>query len=148
MTSIGAPHVERNTATISSTAPFRIVRRARQAGGGGGQDGIKDWVDRLIKLIPSEVTAAYLALRGPAGDLAGWWALACVGLVIMVRVWGTSVPGKGPQWPAVAIAAVSFVIWVYVTGGQIATWPIKNQFIPSAAVVVWTFIVPHFYHGD
>lgn len=135
-------------AESASVAPFRIVRRRRQAGAGGVQDGLKDWMDRLIKLIPSEVTAAYLALRGPAGDLAGWWALVCLGLVVFIRAWGTSVPEKGPQWKAVGISAVSFVIWVYVTEGQLATWPIKNHFVPTAALIVWTTVVPYFYRGD
>lgn len=67
---------------------------------------------------------------------------------------------------AVAVAAISFVIWVYVMkgdfgfyelglkliGGVEAPAPEKlelaKQFLSSLALVVWTLLVPVFYKGD
>jgi hypothetical protein len=64
---------------------------------------------------------------------------------------GTKPPGptlKGVQWWAVAISSISFVIWVYAMGGHFLDWVITDPGIPSAAVLIWTVVIPILYKGD
>ncbi|HTO53196.1 MAG TPA: hypothetical protein VMR50_07400 [Myxococcota bacterium] len=145
------------------TAPFRIRSRSRtqrSASPGAGAppaDGLADYAERLSKLVPAEVISLYLAGVGVIGapqsspQLSVAWVGVCLVGVVAVRVWGTreSGPGSRPQWPAVAIAAVSFLIWVYQLGG--GPFALASLYDPKAAallLLVWTFFVPLFYRGD
>jgi hypothetical protein len=140
------------------TAPFRIERPA-SAGRTAAPDAtvpvqstagddIKQWMDRLIRLIPAEVVAVYLAGRGYSTNWLGIWAAICFVLVFIIRIWGTNQPGKGVQWPAVIVAAISFVIWIYAMGGNLLNLALPDPGIASAAVLIWTVVVPIFYKGD
>jgi hypothetical protein len=144
-------------------APFRVRARPRPrltAAPGAGpapNDGFADYADRLQKLVPAEVISLYLAGLGVIGapqgspQLSVVWVVVCLVGVVAVRVWGTreSGPTSRPQWPAVAIAAVSFLIWVYQLGG--GPFALASLYDPKAAallLLVWTFFVPLFYRGD
>ena len=130
------------------SAPFRIVRGVRKDG-----DGFKDYLERLMRMIPGEVVGLYLIGNGfiPADQLIGSlvWVVICLILIIIVRLYGTADgPDKPPQTFPVFVAAVSFVIWVYSIGGPFAkleAW--YYPWIGSLAVLVWTFLIPKFYQG-
>ena len=108
---------------------------------------IDSWLERLVKLVPAEVVAVYLAGRPLAeGKAAGIWPLVCLGLVIVVRAFGT-MDKRGPQWASVAVSAVSFVLWVYAMGGHFLTYSLDVN-IASLAVLVWTTLVPVFWKGE
>jgi hypothetical protein len=117
-------------------------------------DGMKEYLARLVKLIPTEVVGLYMVGTGilqqtAKDDKVSWlvWAIICFILVIVVRVFGTSdaknkVP---PEIPLVIISAVSFVIWLYSLGGQLLDlWHVTNKFA-WMAVLVWTFVIPFIY---
>lgn len=136
-------------------APFRIVPpggRYAAAGEPPPGDTLKDYLERLLKLIPGEVVGIYLigvgSIPATLGSVLAIWAVICFGLVIFVRVYGTWEPHVGPQKIAVLVAAVSFVIWVYTMGGPFAAYGLQVQYVGSLAVLVWTFIVPYFYKGQ
>jgi hypothetical protein len=107
-----------------------------------------EWLERLTKLIPGEVLAVYLTGKNFATHWPGQWAIACFCLVIVIRAWGTREPGTSIQWGAVAIAAVSFVIWLYAMGGSFPRLELSDPAISSLAVLLWTTVVPIFYRGD
>jgi hypothetical protein len=127
----------------------------------GADDPLKSYMERLIKLIPGEVVGLYLVGAGviPSGNriaLALWSVVGLV-LVVVVRAYATADPPhhQGPQWVAVAVSTVSFVIWVYTMGGPFvgdgtaAGGPnLWISWVGSLSVLVWTFIVPFFYKGD
>ena len=112
-----------------------------------------------------------LPLLKPLADNVDKWAVWVLSwvlllVVIVLRRYATATPQKGPQRAAVAVAAISFVIWVYVMkgdfgfyelglkliGGVKAPAPEKlelaKQFLSSLALVVWTLLVPVFYKGE
>jgi hypothetical protein len=148
------------------SAPFRIrtgskpLVEAAPAGApapAAGGDGLAAYADRLQKLVPAEVISLYLAGSGVigapdnAGLLGAVWTVVCLVGVIAIRVWGTrdSGPAARPQWPAVAIAAVSFLIWVYqLGGGPFARAGLYDARAASLLLLSWTFFVPLFYRGD
>jgi hypothetical protein len=55
-------------------------------------------MERLLKLIPAEVVAVYLAGKGnlPEARQSGW-SYVCLALVFVVRAWGTREPGDGHE---------------------------------------------------
>jgi hypothetical protein len=135
------------------------------------------YMERLVKLVPVEAVSVYPLLFNEANSLADAnnraravalvsWIIFAV--VVVLRWQATAVPERGPQWLAVAIAAISYVIWVYVFGGHfgVETWlqhwglspdpsglpdPDAAKFknlIGSLALVCWTLLVPAVYKGD
>ena len=136
------------------------------------------YMERLVKLVPTEAVAVYPLLFSEASGLAdpinraravalvSWIILA---IVIVLRCQATAAPDRGPQWFAVVISVISYVIWVYVFGGQFGVegwlhlWlgqssgptglldPDLAKFkslIGSLALVCWTLVVPVVYKGD
>lgn len=129
------------------SAPLRISTSARAATVGKPAGPADPWLARLVKLVPAEVVAVYLAGRPLAeARYAGEWPVACFALVIIVRAWGTR-DRRGPQWISVAIASVSFVLWVYAMGGRFITWNLDVN-LAALAVLVWTTLVPVFWRGE
>jgi hypothetical protein len=138
---------------VVMAAPFRVRRSAQAEGGLEGASAppsaLKDWMDRVMRLIPSEVLAVYLAGKGnmPENWLGGW-SFVCLALVLFVRAWGTHEPGKSVQWIAVIVSAVSFVVWVFATNGRFLGIPMIPPGAASALVLVWAVVVPIIYKGD
>ena len=121
-----------------------------QPGGTAIAQGGDPWLTRLVKLIPAEIIAVYLAGYELAGDFVGWWAFTCLVLVFVSRIWGTKEGDKPVQWFAVLVSAFSFIIWIYAMGDYFFSWRLSEDFtgIPSLVVLVWTFVIPYFYKGD
>jgi len=142
-----------------SRAPFKIrkpTRESTETGERGGAAAAQPshegdpWLARIVKLVPSEVIAVYLAGASAAKTWLGNWAFVCLILVVIARALGTK-EGKQPvQWLGVIVSFISFIIWIYATGGFIFTWklPANMEGLASIAVLVWTFLVPFFYKGD
>jgi hypothetical protein len=128
-----------------------------------GEDPIKGYLERLIKLVPSEVVGLYLAGKGAiqskfgdakpdAAEAKYWigWTLFCLVAVVLIRSWATRLPNNSPQWAAVGISLASFGIWVYSMGDVFSrveklSW---DPLLGSLLVLAWTFVVPLFYKGD
>jgi hypothetical protein len=138
------------------SAPFRIERPAGLKAGvrlGGGGDTFKDYLERLLKMIPGEVVGAYLIGTGfiPSENriaLAVWSAI-CLVLVVIVRRYGTADPDKRqPAQPVpVFVSSVAFVIWVYSLGGPFEKFELYVPWIGSLGVLLWSFLIPYFYKG-
>ena len=127
--------------------PLRIRRAAKAAAVGRPAGPLDPWLGRLVKLVPAEVVAVYLAGRPLAeARYAGEWPVACLALLAVVRAWGTA-DRRGPQWMSVGIAAVSFVLWVYASGGRFLTWTMDVN-LAGLGVLVWTTLVPLLWRGD
>ena len=145
------------------SAPYRITRpsarfSAQAAGAPSASAGaesvdLKGYLDRMMKLVPSEVIGLYLVGGGfiPANQslVLAIWAVVCLASVIAVRAYGTADPAnqKSPDWIHVGVSSVAFVIWVYSIGGPFAAYGIAVPYIGSLLVLAWTFFVPIFYHG-
>lgn len=106
---------------VRAPLPPGDVRRSR------GEVMEDPYMSRMVKLVPVEAVGPFPflmqsaeALSVNAGNRYAVYFVAWVLLliVIVVRWQATSEPGKGAQWGAVLIAAVSFVIWVYVMKGD------------------------------
>jgi hypothetical protein len=127
-------------------APLRIRRRAPEGVAAPG-DAIGGWMERLVKLVPAEILAVYLAGRSHAAAIDGAWPLVCLALLLVIRIWGTHERGRGPQWSAIAVAAISFLICVLAIDGRILTL-VVNSDLASLLVLVWTTVAPLIVRGD
>jgi hypothetical protein len=111
-------------------------------------------MERLVKLIPAEVVGLYLVGQGiiPPNEKVAIvvWSIVCLALVILVRakVTGDRANNLSPQWIAVGVSAISFVIWVYTMPGPFQVYHVAIPYLGSLAVLVWTFIVPFLYQGS
>jgi hypothetical protein len=138
-------------------APFRVIHpRAKLQKVDASQEPMREYFERLMKMIPADVVGLYLVGSGVIPKekrvvLASWTAVCFVG-VVAVRIWGTADPDPQrpapPQWPVVGISAVAFLIWVYTIGGVFAAYGLAQPYIGSLLVLAWTFFVPVFYQGS
>ena len=142
-------------------APLRISRPPlvkavpRKAGSlREGPTPIQSYMERLVKLIPAEVVGLYLVGQGiipPADKVAiVVWSIVCLGLVVLIRAKATGdrANALSPQWGAVVVSTISFVIWVYNMPGPFQAFQVAIPYVGSLAVLVWTFIVPFLYQGS
>ena len=137
------------------SSPFRVTRRKAGLGlaAGDTQQAFKDYLDRLLKMVPAEVIGLYLIGSGliPKDQTAGLvvWSIVCVAGVVVVRAFGTADPkqNQNPVWVQVGISTVAFVIWLYSIGGPFAAFGLYVPFIGSLLVLAWSFFVPYFYKG-
>ena len=163
---------------VRAPLPPGDVRRGR------GEVMEDPYMSRMVKLVPVEAVGPFPflmqsaeALSVNAGNKYAVYFVAWVLLliVIVVRWQATSEPGKGPQWGAVLIAAVSFVIWVYVMkgdfgfselmqraapgggpdgvtrstfGGSGASSSDIQAFISNVSLMAWSTLAPIVYKGE
>jgi hypothetical protein len=139
-------------------APLRIRRpsidKARRNITKDTSTQIQSYTERLVKLIPAEVVALYLVGLGVIPQNAKLpivvWAIVCLVLVVLVRTKATGdrINSISPQWGAVVVSTISFIIWVYNMPGPFQVYQVAIPYVGSLAVLVWTFIVPYFYQGS
>ncbi|MCE7796380.1 hypothetical protein LWE61_07370 [Sphingobium sufflavum] len=132
----------------------------------GGSDPSDGWSTRIAKLIPAEAlglygTAVAMVHETPYRVAALWViALFCILLVFLIRSQATRDPRTGkPQYRAVLIAILSFVIWLVALGsatgtepGALPVSPIPTlpglEFVGPLAALLWGTIVPYVYTGE
>lgn len=109
---------------------------------------LKLYTDRLVKLIPAEVLAAYTAGRGIRPEYIIWWAPVCLLILLAIRTWGTKDVRNNPQSSAISISAISFVLWVYSAGDSFFGWVLPDTAIASLAMIAWVVVLPIFFKGE
>jgi uncharacterized membrane-anchored protein len=123
------------------------------------QDNNTDgWASRLAKLIPAEALGTYAAVvalipvsfTGVGRVIALIVvALACIAMLVVVRVKSTSKGGVKPQVLAIVISAISFVIWTATLGtNSPIPLPESVAWLPTALAALWVAGVGVFYRGD
>jgi hypothetical protein len=114
-----------------------------------GRDGWDTYYSRLLKLIPSEIIAFYMALDAIASAMEQKEILLWI-------VFGVSVIGAWiylqkmsnvKQLVQRILTVIAFAIWVYVFGGPFAQLPWYEPGYCQLLLVVYTFFVPMFFKG-
>ena len=139
--------------------PMRIRQpdtQIRQVGRGrrSTEVSVDLYYQRLVTLIPSEVIGLYIIgsdviPEGHPAEKLGW-ALFCLIAVILLRTYATTdrLKRRGPQWAAVAISAVAFVVWAYSLGGPFKEYDVFVPHLASLAVLATSFLIPIVYSGQ
>ncbi len=106
----------------------------------------QDYKGKLLKLIPSEIVAAYLAIQGFVPEESAKWGLTILSVVLLII---TPLYLKFVQNVAknaqVIVSTLSFVVWVYALGGPFAIWNIHEAWIASVILLLWTTFIPQFF---
>jgi hypothetical protein len=109
-----------------------------------------NYYSRLVKLIPSEIIALYLALDGIASAMKQKEILLWV-------VFGIAIIGAWLYLARLAnvklftqrlLTVLAFAIWVYVFGGPFTQLPWYDPGYGKLLLVVYTFFVPVFFKGE
>jgi hypothetical protein len=108
-----------------------------------------NYYSRLVKLVPSEIIAFYLALDGIVSSMPQKEVLLWV-------VFGISVEGAWiylsrlanvSDIPQRIITVLGFAIWVFVFGGPFAQLSWYDANYGKLLLVLYTFFVPLIYRG-
>jgi hypothetical protein len=127
-----------------------------------GADPLQQYLARVLRLIPAEVVSLYQGVYGivktaAANDTGAqlslvWLPWLGAALVIFVRAWGTR-DSTGAlhtvQWGAVAIAVVSFFVWVISLGnpnaglnGHLVSWlDLSRPWLGSILLMICPFFI-------
>lgn len=108
-----------------------------------------DYKMKVIKYIPTEIVAAYIALEGiikasaqaPAG--AYWMVFVILLILTPFYVWRiTNQAEQKPAWDQIIVSFFSFIIWVMAIGGPFTTLSWYQPIYPALLLPIFTLIVP------
>jgi len=114
-----------------------------------------DYSDKLLKLIPGEVVAAYITIAGiipsdPSAIPTAKWVSLCVAIVLLL-----SIPLYLNRMSAGCYARqkfftmIAFIIWLYSLGGPFKLWAEATgvefhiPYIGSILLILWTVLIPY-----
>lgn len=108
--------------------------------------------DRLLKLIPSEIIAAYITLHGLVIGLGNkhekTMLLIITALLFILTpfyLYRVSMVTKKGQ---IFITSIGFLVWVFTTTPPIEKlWDIPTAFLGSLVFILYTLFAPMFYKG-
>ena len=106
----------------------------------------QDYKSKLLKLIPSEIVAAYLVIEGIIPDESkylGTLVLSAI-LLILVPFYLKKIYHVRRLGQHIFVMA-AFLIWVYSLGGPFIYWNIWEAWIGSSLLILYTLTIPLFY---
>ncbi len=108
----------------------------------------EDYMGKLLKLIPSEMVAAYMAIQGfvPAEQAKLGLSVISVVILIMTPLYSKFIQ-KVENSTQVVISSLSFFVWLYGIGGPFVHFNIHEPWIASTVLLLWTTFVPQFFKG-
>ena len=106
----------------------------------------EEYLGRLLKLIPSEIIAAYMVVQGFIPVESAKWGLSIVSLVLLIITpFYLKYTQKVEKNTQIFVSTASFVIWVYAIGGPFVLWNIHRTWIASVLLLLWTTFIPQFF---
>ena len=101
---------------------------------------------KLLKLIHSEMVAAYMAIQGFIPDEQAKLGLSVISLVILVLTpLYLKFIQKVENNVQVVVSTLSFIVWLYGIGGPFVHFNIHEPWLASAILLQWTTFVPQFF---
>ena len=111
-----------------------------------------DFKSRLVKMIPGEVVAAYLACNTAitqfGGDKEWYWVI--LGIILIVLPFYLTRVMNITDKVQIILMCIAFVIWCTTLEKPFDQWlspSSKRQLVSTLALTLFTFIVPIFYKG-
>ena len=116
-----------------------------------------DFKDRLIKLIPAEIIAAYVTISGliigfvkhkPNADQSNLlWTIILILMILtpvyLMKVLGISKKGQ------ILFSTIGFLIWAFATASPYTNDVLgfSIELITSLILILYTLLIPLFYKG-
>ena len=108
-------------------------------------DDSSSYGDKLFKLIPSEIVAAFMAINGfLAGDVENnkWTLLvATVLLLALIPIYLQRIY-KVYNVIQIVFTMGSYIVWIYSIGGPFKNFNLYNAALASTILVFWTLLIP------
>jgi hypothetical protein len=125
----------------------RIVTRQLQSG--TSKEAYDGYQDRLLKYIPADVNAAWLALTGivksattiPQSTVL--WILFAI-LLILTPIWTwkeTSKPNMLPATTQIVVSTIAFLVWAFALGEPFNSLSFYQPVYGSILLILYTMIV-------
>lgn len=103
----------------------------------------QEYKDRLLKLIPSEIVAAYVILAGIIPQDRAKWGTLIVSVVLTILVPFYLRKIQNVQLSSqIIVITISFIVWLYSLGGPFEPWGFYESWIGSVILILWTLIIP------
>lgn len=103
------------------------------------------YLSKLLKLIPTEIVAGYLAIVGfvpkvhpHAKEIL---LVSSIALLIVVPFLLYKVQ-QVKKWTQIVYTMIAFVVWIYTLGGPFEYYGIHDPVIGSVILVFWTLLIP------
>ncbi len=127
----------------------RIVTTQLNAAGEGA--GVDKYSDKVVKNIPADVVAAWLAVTSLIASASGnsvptatiLWIAFGVGVIFtaLYTLRQTALPGIAPAVTQTLISTGSFIVWVFALGGPFATMSFWQPLYGSLLLIFYTLAV-------
>lgn len=101
-----------------------------------------NYMSRLLKNIPSEIVAVYIAASGVViAQNSSWMLWVIFGICLLATPFWLYFMEKVKSVVQIILTTVSFIIWVMTLGGPFATlWP-EVTILGSVLLVLYTGLV-------
>jgi hypothetical protein len=105
-----------------------------------------EYVDKLTKLIPSDIVAAYLAIRNAAMSSDNQqiafnvMVISAAILTVLAYFYLGRVGVRSP--PQRIVTCLSFVVWALSLGGILETYTWYSTLYSTVAIIIWTLMAP------
>jgi uncharacterized membrane protein (UPF0136 family) len=107
----------------------------------------ENYMGRLLKLIPTEIIGAYLAIQGMVPVNSQKWGLSIASIVLLVITpFYLKRVQKVEKTSQVIVSTFGFIIWLYTLGGPFTLWDIYEPWISSVVLLLWTMFIPRFFN--
>ena len=113
------------------------------------KDGAKNYLEKVAKLVPSEILAAYMTMVGLVSSIKlvpeehHFWIYMAIFLVcIPITIWYLSFQSeKGrPRATHIILSSIAFIIWAYAISGHVV-WPdIYDTGIAGIVLVLFSLV--------
>lgn len=118
---------------------------------GGEVQGFSDHLDKVARLIPSEIIAGYLTMIGFVGSVKNIqtqniiaWIVFAMGLILTPFYLNNVADANKPKRNHLILSTIAFLVWAYVTTGkqllQTISPDIFDQAIASIVLVAFSLI--------
>jgi len=107
-----------------------------------------DYKTRLLKLIPGDFIAAYLAVDQaiPEGELRKWVLTIATAFLALLLPFTLRYLYDVRSWLQISATLGSLVIWIYSIGGPFIEWNLHEGPIASVMLTLWTMVLPLFQY--
>ena len=103
----------------------------------------QNYKDRLLKLIPSEIIAAYMVISGIIPEDSAQWGTLITSVILLILVPLYLRRTQNVQSTSqLIVTTISFAVWVYTIGGPFKAWGLYQPWIGSVILVLWTLTMP------
>lgn len=103
-----------------------------------------DYQAKLVKLIPTEFIAAYLAIDNvvPEGTERRNILTFASAFLLLVLPFYLAKLSKVTSRAQIVVTCGSYVIWIYSLGGPFNDWDVFSKPVASVLLILWTTLLP------